>query len=540
MTGLPSKIPQLTYGATTWLLLALLFGGLAYGWIAAWAGNSSGFSDAIDYLFMADFYHEWLQGEPSKAAIEHYRSTRFPPAFPFLLALAGGGSANISQAILVSCIIAITTAACFGIWARAELRENKLTAWMALMLLWYPAYFLLNLNVVSEPMAMLMLCLIFILAGLHASPSITLTIALLIGLSPLVRTATLPLLPAFAIWLGWRRQITLGWKILAVVISTVPFLLWSMYRRALGADSYTDSLRPARILETMGGWPDALWVLPQRFFSGLAGNWESAQSAFAFAATLLLMMAFAGLVLRLRRNALDAWFLIGYIVMIMIWPYPDETSRFLVVVYPILLLHAVVAANWLDGRMHARWRTPRHLILKILVLSITLASAAAMLRFADRAAVPMDAALLSDKRESYFFRAKTDAGAQAAAEVVGRARLLAAESARVVPEPACIYTDFPQFVALYSGRHAVPFPAKLGDPERAQRLLRKCDYFLLAGFSGAQTRRGKLYPHRALQGWTRPVLISTMLHAGKVNTAAVLLERKSATPAVDPTPVDWP
>lgn len=529
MQFLPLKPAKQFVSSASWLFAALMLGGIGYSWIAAWAGNSSGFSDAIDYLFMADFYSEWLQGYRSEEVVDYYRNTRFPPLFPLLLAFAGGDSRHIARAILVSCFIAVMAAASVGAWAQKELKDLRIAAWIALMLLWYPAYFILNLNLVSEPLAILLICLIFTLATQPTTPSILLIIALLTGISPLVRTATIPIIPALVIWLSVQHSIRIGWKIVAIAISAIPFSLWSLYRSLLGAESYMHSLRPNRVLATMGVWPDALWLLPQRISSAMASNWESPHSALSFIATALMALALPGLIIRLRNNYLDAWFLAGYAAMILIWPFPEETSRFLIVVYPILLLHAVVTARWLDAHWWLKCGKTEGASFLIFAAIITSISVTTMLGFANRAAIPVDPILLADKREAYFFRAKTDTEAVAAAEVVGRARILAGEAEHKVPKTACIYTDFPQFVTFYSRRRVVPFPANLTQAERAQRILQACDYFFLAGFSGAQTRRGKLYPHRALEGWTQPILVSIMLHQGKPNTAAVLLTRKSSS-----------
>jgi len=254
-------------------ILLCVLGAIVYGWIALHSMESVGFSDSIDYLFMADFYRAWLHGGPISEVSSHYGTTRYPPLFPIALAVFGAGSDRQDLAGIVSCSLAVLAPLCVWLWLRRDDCGLRLAGWIALALLLYPAYFLLNLNVVSEPLAIALLALAFMfLVDSNLTTSRLLTASLLIGVALLARSALLPAIPALAIWLALRRDLTKPLKALATALASAPLALWLSYRSYLQSETYFDSLDPARAAALYGSWQDVLWLPPSRFAMAVVHN----------------------------------------------------------------------------------------------------------------------------------------------------------------------------------------------------------------------------------------------------------------------------
>lgn len=514
-----------------WLevLVILLFIVPPYVWISAHAYSISGFTDAMDYLFIADFYRSMLAGQPDGVAAAQYIGTRFPPLFPLLLGSLGAGSDAVQWATAISNATAVLAVLATWAWVRRERHSRLSAAVVALAFGLYPAYWLLNLYPVSEPLAAVFLYAILAMLS-RGSPSASrlLVAGLLIGISLLARTALIPLVPAFALWLAlgkpqpWRRML------LPVLLTLTPWATWSLYRHAMGADSYLSHLAGGA-LSTYADVGIALaWQLPWRTFQAFVDNWFVEDSILALAAsTLIAGFALVGCAVRMRKNRLDAWFLAAYLVMIAVWPFPDELGRFLVVVYPCILLCAVEGADVIwstisDRGPHRKQRLqPAMALLAGAVLAGMLPAAS---QFVHRATLSVDLELRGDQRETVYFLAPTDAQALRNAEISARIRLTAEETAKLVPKGECVYSTMPQLLQLQGGVIGVLYPRGIDSVEAARRELRECRYFFLSGLNAVQLDVPALYPFEGLKGWVRPLLESTMTYEGKLFTAAALLQ----------------
>jgi hypothetical protein len=224
--------------------------------------------------------------------------------------------------------------------------------------------------------------------------------------------------------------------------------------------------------------------------------------------------------------------------MILLWPFPHELGRFLVLLWPVLLVSAYRGA--LSFARLSR-RDGGTVATALVVGLATLCSIPAWDRFAKRASLPVDELLLGDKREPLFFNARTAEDALFGAELYARGRILLEQAGQHIAEDQCVYATPPQLVKLYSRRTAYMYPAGLPmNPENAQEMLQQCEYFIVGGWGSLQLDQPSLYPHEALRGWTEAILISYMdLPDGRRGIAAMLLKRKNGKPVsatTAPTP----
>lgn len=528
-------------GDVAGLGLVLLVGALVYGWIAAWDRSTISFTDSLDYLTLADHFGALLRGEQVPHARDYFLSTRFPPLFPLLLALVGADSAHPQAASWFSCATAVGGAATTWWWVRRERGDARAATLLALALLLLPHYFLRNLTPISEPLALLLLTGLF--AFLTRRPltlRMLLIASIVIGLMPLVRSAFLPLGVAFLIWLAIARPLPFRQLAAPALLAWLPYVAWTLHRRALGADQYASLLTAKNYAIAEISLPSALWVQPWRLVEATAALWSDVGGPVALAAAALVMLlAGVGCVLRLRENRLDAWFLAGYIALLLVWPFPTETARFLMGVYPLLLVSALSAIGAIARRWPARLRRLPPWAL-LVALPIAVASTPTALTYAQRASLVVPEPLLGDKREPAVFLAASDDEARLLADVFGRTRLLLAEANTRLPADACVYALPPHIVRAFTGRRGEPYPTDLADdPETARAALTRCDWFLVFGWRTNRHSADQLYPSQALRGWTEVVLASNARQGERRMTAAALLRRtanEGASQAASPAP----
>jgi len=527
-------------GFTKWDIVCLLVvtaaATLIHGWIGLYAYSTFSFTDSMDYMFMADFYRTAIYGGDLDAVRTFYRNTRFPPLFPALLGSFGAGTENQHLTTGISNLIAVLAVAVLWIWTRREFNSRVCASAVALGLLLLPYNFLVNLSAVSEPLAILMVTAAFaLLAGPHLSAKRIVVVGLIVGMAPLARGALLPLPIAFAIWLILARSISFKQMCLPLIAAFLPFLLWLLYRDLIQSEQYAVHLSAEQFHAADIHWPSAIWTQPQRLFAAFVVTWASPLTPIIAATCTAIVTVFAvvGCHIRLRRNAIDAWFLVGYIFLILIWPFPTEFSRFIVVVYPCILVSCISAVITIDQSLR---RAKPHFAGWFLFGTIALASAPAIYIFLQRAALPVEPELVAEKRELGFFLAKSDSDALLAAEHVARVKYLLLQAESLIPKDGCVYATPPQLASLYSKRIALAYPSDLGeDNDAASLALQSCEYYFVGGWAAPAYGLEAYYPSKALQKWTKPILVSRMGGQEEGNVAAALLQRaKPEAPREDP------
>jgi hypothetical protein len=504
-----------------------------YVWVAAWDDVALSFQDSVEYLRIADYYRGVIWGAPSEESIAFYRTTRLPPAFPVVLALFGAGTDSQHAAAWAMALTSLLAVLAIWRWQSLERTGPTSAVLLALAVLLYPEFFLLNLYPVSEPLAMLLLAVLLVLVGRNdISDTRLLAAAAVVGLMPLVRGAMLPMLVAFPLWLWLRRDRPRLSLLLPCLVAWLPYAAWSLYRSLIGAESYVAQLKEER-MAVLGGWPEVLWLQPGRLFDAWIRNWAlDADATITAIALLIAVAATCGFLWRLRRNRLDAWFLGGYVALLLVWPYPTEYGRFLVVVYPLVLVCGLDGLNALLARLPAMQRSARIVAGVILCTSVITLSAQTASRFLHRAALAVDPSLLGEKREPPFFKVASDEAALMIVDILGRSRHLIAALAGKIGSDDCVYTVLPDMTHAIGRVKTRRYPTDLdhASSRQAATLLNECDWYLLINVETREPRFAGLYPWQTLEDWTQPVLVSETRGSGQTIPAALLLRRVTPTP----------
>jgi hypothetical protein len=499
------------------LALVALLATLIYGWIAIGGVGVIGFSDSADYLFFIDFYHGQFFGAPTPEAAEFYRATRFPPLFPLLLAALGGGTHALQYTQAIACCVTVGMFVCYWLWLRRETASAVAAAALTLLVVACPGLFLLTLSPVSEPLAMAITWIAFLLSSRRdLKLGHVLVLSLIAGAASLVRSMSVVLVVALPLWLAMQRHPPRIW-IASALSGMFPFVAWALYRRSVpGAQSYLDELPTTSTIDTLGGWPELLVVQPWRIVEGFTRNLDPGSDAISISlAAALLVLASVGWLARIRARRLDAVFIALYLGAIMVWPFPREVPRFLTAVFPLLLLHAYDGARILvqrrdtarDGSTHAA------VIVSVLVLGASMPTA---LTFFDLARLDIEPRLRSEQRTVSYFLSADRESARRVADGNHRVRSAAREAAQRIPVDGCVYATLPYLLQLQSSVRVLLYPASFSPDAPVEGQLAACDYFFVSGLTGIRPTHRPFFPLDQLAGWTQPVLVVEYPSGGAV------------------------
>ncbi len=366
MTGSPEKLTLLV-GAGLVLATATLL-----TLVSVPSPHTGG--DNASYLTLA---HSLLEGEGYTELWdpETPPHTKYPPVYPLALALlmalgaSSWGSFKLVSAAAISVAVLLTFA-----WA-ARRRGPLFGGGVALLVLLSAGWLQASRWILSEPLFLVWTLLALWAAerGLDAedegtppgSRSSTLWLTLAGGatlLALFTRSAGLPLVVALLLALALARR----WRALLIMsgVTALPTLLWGLRARRGGEGAYQDEFWMVNPydpeLGTVGlaGLLGRVWTNTTLYVgSVIPGEWWGvAVSGWGLAAfgVVLLLLALGGWVRTLRtRPGVAEFFLPLYLGLVLLWPEVWSGDRFVLVLYPLLLLYA--GSLVLDG-VGGRWK----------------------------------------------------------------------------------------------------------------------------------------------------------------------------------------
>lgn len=342
-----------------WLLLGVL---LALFPAFAWQDHTAGFlTDDGTYLLLADYFSPYAIHNQAVAQFIMDQA-RFPPAFPILIALAGGGSANMPVAHLVTALCFIASAIMLYVWARRVLDSRELAAACLAVYALLPKTLVYTLEIWSEYLYLtLVLAALLLLERSTAAPrrarELLGAAALCVGLAVLTRTIGVALFGALLVFLYSRR---VPRKALYLLIAAALPLAWELVKSVNGyGGGYGEDL--TGYLSVAGLQRLLLEDLP-RNAALLLGSWQrhfgvTPDAAWLARGTALALLALAGLGAARRARHPDVHYAALYLTIVLVWPYPAHNTRFL---YPLMPLALVYVFAGLGGVVPAARAAGRH------------------------------------------------------------------------------------------------------------------------------------------------------------------------------------
>lgn len=469
---------------TLFSLLCILY--LGFSWSTVLGGFGG---DNAHYLFMARHFSPY---SASSTVTEYFAShSIFPPLFPLLLGLTGGGE-SLLAAHLVTTSFLLLAFGMFFWWSRSEGLGLFLTGVTLLILMFLPGIYLQTLSVHSENLYLL--CSLAVLACTsvaHRAKSMQVWMmwaVIAITAAYLTRGAGLALVTA---WLGWLWLNRIQKRLLFSLAVILPVILWSRFGNA-GSTSYWQHLgysyhNPTALLEQIG-------VQSHYLFTGWLMNFGSSHTAF-IGGILILVLGLVAAVWRTWLRRIDGFYVWCYLAMVVLWPFPAEAQRMVLVILPILLWQTV----WMLSRWRWEIRSIQPLNAVVLII-LLLASLPELALNVQRFFSPLPSGVPEAYRHTDgwyspdLFGAISDIQFSAALE----SDLL--HLSEVVPAGECIFTIKPSIVAFLSNRISKAPPSASVDKIKFESDLKMqgCRYFYMFAFA-SPSYPVAMYPYQRMQ-----------------------------------------
>ncbi len=302
-------------------------------------------------------------------------ATHFPPGYPALLAVISWAAPAFPASLAVfkamNAVLFAVGAVLVTRFARSRVLDSGWALGLGATSAVSIPILVLGSLVLSEPFFfVLLVALLPALESLVDRPS-SARRALLLGAGiaacTLVRSNGIVLLPAVLLVLGARRRWRdAGLVAAAAVICLVPWQLWTAaHSGALpaplqgGYESYTSWwLRGLRVIGA-GMVPTTLAMTVPATARMFAVLFSPVSGEVAHTVTLVALAALAatGVYATWRRIPVTLVFMVGYLAIVLLWPFPPE--RFIWAVWPLLLLLIIAGANVAVATVRTAAASPR-------------------------------------------------------------------------------------------------------------------------------------------------------------------------------------
>jgi len=466
---------------------------LGYGWLGTSRILGDAGGDSAVYWLMANHYSPYAPAQPASA---HFAvQSKYPPAYPALLAALGGGN-DLRTAHLVS--VGCLLLAFWQLWRWA--RESGVGEGLATLLVATFASLAITrieaLQLHSEHLLLpLSLAALRLATRLREAPRTGLALALgaLVSVALFTRSAAVSLLAMLACMALTTRN--RAWFV--AVGSTGLGLAATTLARG-GASGYVAEAVAAYQREGVAAmaW-DVLSNIPVAWTMCLL----DAQPTHRNVALCGLAGAWClwGSLRRARAGEPDGWYALCGLALIAVWPYPVEQPRLFFVLLPVLLLQGLSLGLALVAGRGPAWRRAAALAGAVPLL----VGVVGTLRFAGNFALPLPPPLqayrwhvqwhLAQLRQPLAQISKVEAWERAYAQV-----------GEVLPPGECVYAVKPALVGLFGQRVSKAPPAPALDAGDFARAVREggCNAFLLSSATSPSFPTA-FYPYERLDSaWT--------------------------------------
>jgi len=400
--------------------------------------------DNARYLLIAQYLSPYTSF--SEVAYHFAINSQYPPVYPLILALAGGAE-SIQIAHLITTISLLLAVLIMIFWGTKSGLNKLTTVFCLIVFLILPGTLNQALMILSENTYLLFSVLSLLMIENYENTNekkwIWITVVFIV-LASLTRTAGLSLILAFSVYVYFRRPDD---EIKLILSSVLPMLAWKFFGLHQG-----NGYLPALVNEYS---ETGVINIFQMFHNELINLWygwilnfTDNKSHLFITSTIGIFCLFSAFS-RARQLKLDGLYILIYLGMILIWPYPAEIIRLIYVIIPILLVQAIILLNNITFSIYNRN------IIKILplvfLIIITIIVMPGTYQKYSRFVFPLPQYIKPYRHSQIWFDNdinKALDGIQATRVLVGSMEKLI----KIIPEKECVYSIKPSIIGLYSNR----------------------------------------------------------------------------------------
>ena len=426
--------------------------------------------DAI-YMLMADYFSPYNSSLRESAAFV-MQTSQFPPLYPFLLSIVGANSGNIFWAHVITTFFLILGIYFYYVWLQTEKVNKQIALCIVLLVMTSPATFLMNIDLWSEHLYLLLtFSIFFFLNKAEKNQKFLIITILLISLLPLVRTIGIAFVAAYMLFLIVNKMTD---KYKYLLLSIFPFFLWKLISyNYFQSDIYQSTLSDF--------YRHDIWLHIQHIYSSqLLDLWQGWHECFdirrndfsGIVCSIVLLFSFIGLTLRIIDKKLDSFYVVFYLLIILVWPDNNHNMRFIFPVFPILLFYACLSLQLCMKIISAL--QIKKIINSTSLFVILMTYLPTNLYALNRLSIDPELGLEKFKTTRYWLTVEKRTEAEHSIPIMERMRRSYIKSSTYIPEDACVYTAHQEQFMFYARKLAYPLP--LPNELNNKDIFSKCDF----------------------------------------------------------------
>ncbi len=356
------------------ILLCIAYTGMNY----AVSDHLAGFSDdSATYLIMASIFSPFV--EASQSFVRSFNHYYLPPGFPIVLSLfIGKGSIYASHCV----VLLQALLACIIFFYLCKKINGTFNAFLTLLVfICLPGFWIQLLKIMPEnqyiffTLATILFC--EIMSREHKNEiGHCLILGFFMSVCMLTRSIGISIFVAYIIYRlieGPKRNCLV--EITGVSIGfLIPFLCWKLSSPDVD-HSYMDDI--FKFVYTDAPFINLYNVILGNItglYNGLIAN-ISLVTAYQYDINnyiLLFFLVSSAVGWLSRIKSLDGLYLLVYLAILFIWPYPEEMDRFIYPVMPLLIMYFFISINYMVKKIKIKSKKTK--TLHILFFSILISS----------------------------------------------------------------------------------------------------------------------------------------------------------------------
>ena len=500
-----------------------VFASSFFGWLSIREGFIGSISDTAFYLTVADYFSPYRTAPHGLGASMFYDFS-MPPLYPLVLAVLGGGSEHpVASYFATSCMMAAAVGAVY-VWLRTERLAVAEALGLSLVFALLPATLLGVMAIQSEPLYVACTFAGFALWGVRETKVwVAPLAALCIGSSALVRAVGVSAIGALLVC--WRLDRRARRTLLIPVLAVAPYLAWTIVKYVGDMQpTYLDSVVRGSFTETLDYLANQITINLPAAWSGIVQSFDLVGSPYAsVACAVLLSFSVGGFALRLRKLKIDSLYVVFYLAIIIVWPYPGHMRRFLHVLMPLFLFYSYLGVGQLNYFLAPTMRRPV-VIAYIVILVVVLAPSTFVM--VDQVARAEDTATRNFVRSPQWYMYDSPSKATVVMERVMQIMDGMSGIDDHLPPDACVSSAAHAYIPLYGRRRSRPVAGLAVADERFFSRLRDCPYvFMMSASQWPKMDYPAMYPYERIKDQLEVVEVSLWDRTATTGTVLTMLGR---------------
>lgn len=473
--------------------------------------------DNAYYLLTAQYYSLW--SSPSDVTAYFATNNLYPPLYPFLLSLVGGGE-SVLVAHVVTTGFLLAGFIVLYCWMRSLGFARMVASAGVLLFACLPGVYLQALAILSENLYLLLSLVAITAVTVYESSerwAWLIIAAISVSAAMLARSAGVTLLVTYIAYLVWHRPPRFLW---GIAVALLPVTAWNLFHQSHGL-SYTAALTDKYGSNFIAALTDHLQIQAHMLWRVWVETFTRTPIGIPII-SIVGVAALAGTAVRIWQKKFDGFYIAIYLALILAWPFPAEVARLVFVIVPIMLVHLLLISRTIPGARFGDISIGASLALLCVILLLALPQ---LVLTVQRFVSPQAVSFGEFRREFWWYYQEDRDGAVMGVEFNRAAVKGMRAAANFVPENECIYSIKPSILGFYAKRVSiVPPPEQIDDASfRAAIKASRCRYFFFIGSQSPSYRR-PFYPMERLGLSSLRILNITKspIHSAPITILAIL------------------